>query len=99
MIKGGEMKTAQAAKVILKDSVRGLAIDLELIAPKMKSIVLAIDEHVHSVRDDLYLAGLVGVMDDLVADVEECAVRADGLAMAETKAAAPAAPKEKARAA
>jgi hypothetical protein len=89
------MKGARGATVRFQDSIRGVADDLELLSGKMRSVVQAMDEHLGPAKEDAHMAGLVGVMDDLVSDVEEFAERANRLAQAKTRAPGPGAPEQK----
>jgi hypothetical protein len=68
-------KTAEA--ITIPDRVQFVAEDLEFLSVKMRSVVEAMDS---PAQKDPHLEGLVAVMDDLVADLEELVVRANRVA-------------------
>jgi hypothetical protein len=70
-------KTAEP--IVIPDNIQDVAEELGLLSVKMRSVVLAMDP---PAEKDLQLAGLVGVMDDLVSDLEELVARANNVATA-----------------
>ena len=67
-------KTEEA--IVIHDSMQYVAEELGLLSVKMRSVVQAMDP---AAEKDPHMVGLVGVMDDLVSDLEEVVVRAGAL--------------------
>jgi hypothetical protein len=70
------MSKRAAEPIVIHDSMQYVAEELKLLSVKMQSVVQAMDE---PAKKDPHLAGLVGVMDDLVSDLEEVVLRAGAL--------------------